>query len=196
MTEKTKPLGQIRLNNVRVSFAQGLFEAKVIGSDPNAKPRYTASFLLGPEHPQLKELEKTIELVAKEKWKEKAPALLAGMKKKDDVCLHDGDTKPYADYAGNFFISAAAQESTPPSIYNADRTPFDAKKGHQRIYSGCYVNAVVTIWAQDNIFGKRINASLGGVQFFKNGDSFSAAAAASSDDFEEVTEGADAEDFT
>lgn len=188
---------KIRLNNVRIAFAQGIFEASVIGSDPNAKPRFGASFLLPPDHPQLKQVEAIIDYVAQEKWKDKTAAIMKGIKAKDMTCLHDGDTKSqYDGYAGQLFITAAAQEGTPPSIYNADRTPFDAKKGHQRIYSGCYVNVVLTIWAQDNNFGKRINASLGGVQFFKNGDSFSAAAAASSDDFEEVTEGADAEDFT
>jgi hypothetical protein len=197
MTTTIQPLGKIRLNNVRCAFAHGLFEATVVGTDATAKPRFGASFLLGPDHPQLAELNALIEKVAADKWKDKAPAILNGLRKTDKVCLHDGDTKAlYDGYAGNYFITAAAQEGTPPTIYNADKTPFDAKKGHQRIYSGCYVNAIITVWAMDNNFGKRINASLGGVQFFKNGDSFSAASAASSDDFEEVTEGADADDFT
>ena len=38
------------------------------------------------------------------------------------------------------------------------------------IYDGCYVTAIIGIWAQDNKFGKRINANLLGVQFKKDGD--------------------------
>lgn len=190
---------KIRLNNVRIAFAQGIFEAQVVGADPTAKPRYGASFLMPPDHPQVKDVEAIIEYVAAQKWPDpkKRDAIMKAIRAKDMTCLHDGDTKTqYDGYEGNLFITAAAQEGTPPTIYNADRTVYDQKKGHQRIYSGCYVNAVITIWAQDNSFGKRINASLGGVQFRKDGDSFSAAAPAKSDDFEEVTDGNDADDFS
>lgn len=37
------------------------------------------------------------------------------------------------------------------------------------IYAGCVVNASISFWVQDNQWGKRINGSLEGVQFF--GDS-------------------------
>ena len=41
-------------------------------------------------------------------------------------------------------------------------------------YSGCYVNAIIECWAQDNKeFGKRINFGLKGVQFLRDGDAFS-----------------------
>ncbi|MWN55950.1 ssDNA-binding protein, partial [Escherichia coli] len=59
--------------------------------------------------------------------------------------------------------------------------------------AGCYVNAVIDIWAQDNNFGKRINASLGGVQFLRDGDAFAGGGVASADDFDDISEGADAE---
>lgn len=45
----------------------------------------------------------------------------------------------------------------------------------------------------DNNFGKRINASLGGVQFYRDGDAFAGGGVASEDDFDDVSEGADAE---
>ena len=34
------------------------------------------------------------------------------------------------------------------------------------------MNAIVELWAQDNNYGKRINASLAGVQFAKDGEAF------------------------
>ena len=64
-----------------------------------------------------------------------------------------------------------------------------------RPYAGCYVNAVLEFWAQDNKFGKRVNATLMGVQFFRDGDAFSGGGAASDDDFDDVTSGADAGGF-
>lgn len=198
MTEKSKavPLGRILLKNVRVAFAQGIFEASTVGSDPNAKPRFSCAFLLPPDHPQVAEIKAAIEAVAKEKWKDKAPAMLAAIRKKDHTCLHDGDDKPsYAGYPGNLYVSAASQEANPPTIYNQDRSVFDPKAGHKRIYSGCYVNGSIEIWAQANTFGTRVNATLRGVQFLKDGDAFSAGRPADSDEFEDVADGADASDF-
>lgn len=196
-TQAPQPTGRMMLKNVRVAFASGIFEASTVGSDPNSKPRYGCSFLIPPDHPQLAELRAKIKAVADEKWKAKAGAMLTAIEKKDRTPLHDGNDKPnYDGYAGNLYLSAASQEGNPPTVLNADRTPFDAKKGNKRIYSGCYVNASVEIWAQDNAFGQRVNCTLRGVQFYKDGDSFSAASAASSDEFEDVADGADAAEFT
>ena len=70
--------------------------------------------------------------------------------------------------------------------------PLTAADG--RPYAGCYVIANVELWAQDNNYGKRINASLRGVQFLRDGDAFSGGGAASEDEFDEV-EGSDAGDL-
>ncbi len=197
MTEKTvaQPVGRILLKNVRGAFVQGIFEPQKV--DDTSKPRYGCSFLLPPDHPQMAEVKAKMKAVAVEKWKAKADAMLATLEKKDKTALHDGNDKPnYDGYPGNFYISAASQEANPPTVLNQDRTPFDAKKGHKRIYSGCFVNASIEFWAQDNAFGQRVNATLRGVQFLKDGDSFSAASAASSDEFDDVADGADAAEFT
>jgi hypothetical protein len=57
-----------------------------------------------------------------------------------------------------------------PTVINRDRTPLTAADGV--IYSGCHGNVQVEVWAQDNSYGKRINAQLLGVQFTRDGDSF------------------------
>lgn len=190
------PAGRMLLKNARVAFAQGIFEASTVGSDPNSKPRYNCSLLIPPDHPQRKEAEEKMRAVAVDKWKDKAGEMLAYFAKKDKLAIHDGNDKPnYDGFPGNLYISAAAQESNPPTVLTVDRQPFDAKKGHKRIYSGCYVNASIEFWAQDNSFGQRVNCTLRGVQFFRDGDSFSAATPAQSDEFEDVTEGASASDF-
>jgi hypothetical protein len=158
------------------------------------KPRYSAALLLEQDHPQLEAINKAIEAIAKDKWKDKAVAVLNGLRKTDKVALHDGDTKTqYDGFAGNWFISAAAQENAPPTVVDQARNPLGPKSG--KPYAGCYVNASLEFWAQDNQYGKRVNCTLRGIQFYKDGDSFSAGRPADADEFDEVTEGADAEDF-
>ena len=58
---------------------------------------------------------------------------------------------------------------------------------HGKPYSGCYVNAFVEFWTQDNNYGKRVNATLLGVQFYRDGESFSGGGVADTDDFDDLT---------
>jgi len=68
---------------------------------------------------------------------------------------------------------------------NKDKSPVVEADGV--IYSGCYVNAIIDLWAQDNQFGKRINATLLGVQFAYDGDAFaSGGSGVSVDDFDDL----------
>ena len=74
------------------------------------------------------------------------------------------------------------------------RSPLVAADG--KPYSGCHVNVIIDVWAQDNQYGKKINAQLQGIQFLRDGEAFSGGGvAADQSDFEEITEGADAEDL-
>ena len=122
------------------------------------------------------------------------PLFVKGLEKQDKLALHDGDVKSkYDGFPGNFFISAAAQENAAPTVIDRDRSPLSARSG--RPYAGCFVNASIELWAQDNNYGQRVNAQLRGIQFYADGDSFSAGRPADADEFEEVTEGAGADDF-
>jgi len=94
---------------------------------------------------------------------------------------------------GNWFISAAAQENARPTVIDQNKSPLTVRDG--KPYAGCYINASIDLWPQDNKYGKRINAQLRGVQFLRDGDAFSAGRPADSDEFEEVTEGADSDDI-
>jgi hypothetical protein len=49
------------------------------------------------------------------------------------------------------------------------------------------VVAIVELWAQDNSWGKRINATLKGVQFYQDGEAFAGGVSASADDFEDLS---------
>ena len=80
------------------------------------------------------------------------------------------------------FISARSKSR--PTVVDRDKTPLTEQDG--RPYGGCFVNAIVELWAQDNQFGKRINATLAGVQFLKDGDAFGGSRPADPDEFEAV----------
>ena len=171
-----------KLNNVRLAFPQ-LFEAASVNGE--GKPAFSGTFILPPNHSDLATLNSIIDKVAEEKWGAKAPDILKNLRASGKVALRSGDDKSnYAGFAGNFYISA--RNVIRPTVIDANRNPLTHADG--RPYAGCYVNAVIDIWAQDNNFGKRINASLGGVQFYRDGDAFSGGGAASSDEFDIVDE--------
>jgi hypothetical protein len=191
MSTTSAPIGRLMLKNVRLGFPN-LFTATTVGGE--GEPRYSAMLILPPDHPQMAEVKAKMLAVAKDKWKDKGQAIYTQLEKTDKLALHDDDTKAqYDGVAGNFFISAAAQVSARPTVINSDKTPLTEKDG--KPYAGCYVNVSIDLWAQDNKYGKRVNAQLRGVQFVRDGDAFAAGRPADSDEFEPVTEGADAEEI-
>ena len=202
MTTTNQPIGRILLktylnedgsvkHGVRLAFPK-LFRAEQVNGQGD--PKFGASLIIDLAHPQLADLQKAQEAVAKEKWKEKAASVLKVLEKQDRLAIHDGDMKAqYDGFPGNFYLSANAQESAPPTVVDRDRSELTERSG--RPYAGCYVNASLEIWAQDNKFGQRVNTTLRGIQFYKDGDSFSAGRPADANEFEDATEGSDAEDF-
>ncbi|WP_179038259.1 DUF2815 family protein [Limnobaculum xujianqingii] len=178
---------KVKLNNVRMAFP-ALFEPKTVNGE--GEPRFSAAFIFAPDHPCVADIEAAIEQVAKEKWGPKAEGVLKSLRTGLKVCLHNGDEKSeYEGYPGNMFISASNKAR--PLVVDRDRSVLTAADG--KPYAGCYVNVSLDIWAMDNNFGKRINASLGGVQFLRDGDAFAGGGVASEDEFDDVSEGADAE---
>lgn len=180
---------KIKLSNVRLAFPS-LFEAKTVNGE--GKPAFSAVLLLDPADPQVDAINAAIKATAEEKWGAKAGGLLVQIKKADKTCLHDGDLKAsYDGFPGNLFVSA--RNPLRPLVVDADKTPLVAADG--KPYAGCYVNCSLELWAQDNNYGKRVNATLMGVQFFRDGDSFTGGGVASEDDFDDVTSGATADDL-
>jgi hypothetical protein len=139
-----------------------------------------------PEHPALELLKTAIKNVAVEKWGDEAAAILQQLVAGDRVCLRNGNTKAnYEGFAGNMFVSSRGY--TRPLVINQDKSALLEEDG--KPYSGSYVNAQVSIWAQANQYGKRINAQLGGVQFLRDGDSFGGGHVADVSEFDTVNEG-------
>lgn len=172
---------KIKLNNVRLSFPQ-LFEAKTVNGE--GKPAFSAAFTLSPKDPQIKVINAAIDAVAAEKWGAKAEAVLKTIRAADKACLHSGDLKSnYDGFEGMMYVSA--RNSLRPLVLDSNRTLLDADSG--RPYAGCYVNVSLELWAQDNNYGKRVNATLAGVQFYRDGESFAGGGIAGIEEFDDLT---------
>ena len=172
---------RILLRDVRLAFPS-IWKASAPSS--GGEPAFSASFIMPPNHKQLKELTAALKSVAKDKWAAKADAIFKALEASDKLCLHDGDTKAeYEGHEGNKFISTRTKVR--PTVIDQQRNELTEADG--KPYSGCYVNASIELWAQDNDYGKRINAQLRGVQFLRDGDAFAGGARpADPDEFDEI----------
>jgi hypothetical protein len=175
---------KIRLENVRLAFPN-LFEPKAAKAGQKAK--YSAAFIFPKDHPAVAVIRDAMVEVAKAKWGDKWESIYAGLRAADKLAVHDGDAKAeYGGYAGNLFVNAS-NEVRPLVLGGGPdgKAPLSASDG--KPYSGCYVNGLVELWAQAHAeHGKRINASLMGVQFVKDGERLSGGATAAADDFDAI----------
>ena len=145
---------------------------------------FSASFIVPPTHKQVKEINAALASVANEKWGAKGPAVLKALLAAGKTCLHRGDDKAeYEGFPGNLYISARSKVR--PSAFDGQRNEIQESDG--LLLSGYYVNANLEIWAQDNSYGKRINAQLRGVQHLREGDVFAGGgSSAAADEFDEI----------
>lgn len=158
---------QLTLTNVRLSYPQ-VFKPKAMTDKqgrPMGEPKFSASFLMDKkEHKKLiAEIKTKIEQLKAEKNLKVAP---------DKVCLHDGVEKDGTDGYGEDVMYLNASNTRRPQV--VDRKKGAVTEEDNVIYGGCYVNAVVRLWPQNNEYGKRINASLEAVQFVRDGEAFGA----------------------
>lgn len=126
--------------------------------------------------------------VAQEKWGAKAADVYLELKAGGKLCLHDGDAKASKEgYKGNLYLSAS--NKLRPLVIDGLKQPLSAEDG--KPYSGSFVNMTFELWAQDNKWGKRINASLMGIQFLRDGPRLAGGSVSSVDDYEAVPEAAE-----
>jgi hypothetical protein len=192
MSTDTSPY-KITLPGVRLAFPD-LFEATQVQG--TGTPSYRATFLVPADGQTRKKVDTIIKQLAKDTWKDKAEKILASVDGiPNKICWIDGNKRAYDGYEDNWALSATRRTTAGrPTVVDVDRSPLQADDG--KPYSGCYVNAIVKFWAQDNEHGKAIRCELLGVQFFKDGDSFGGGTkAADTDDFEDLSTGVEAEDI-
>lgn len=151
---------KIKMQNVRLSFPS-LFQTATFGGEDTGK--YEATFILDKtEHAKvIEQVKAAMAQLAKDRLKGKLPPA-------DKLCLKDGDDLDREEFQGKFTIKASTKKR--PLVIDSDKTPLVEADG--KPYAGCYVNAILSLWAQDNQFGRRINAQLDGVQFRADGEPF------------------------
>jgi len=184
----------IKLGGVRLSFPKLFTPKAFVDKDGNkSSERFEAAFLLDPSDKTHAAIiadivEKATDL-ANEQWHNKIPKsveLCFGYSDAQAIAVGDlkwhGKEKEYDGYEGMFYISSANR--TRPTVVDRDRSPLVEADG--KPYPGCIVNASITLWTQDNQWGKRINANLRAVQFVKDGEAFGAKPVAAEDEFDVV----------
>lgn len=170
-------ISRITLKNVRLSFPNIFETAKYNGADTG---KYQATFLFPKEDVKTKE---TLDTAIKQIITESKLKI-----KPDNICLRDGDDifseKGYLGYEGQWALKTGNKEA--PTIVDSDKTPLLANS--KKIYAGCYVNAIIGFWLQDNNYGKRINANLYGIQFAKDGEPFGEGKIDVTEEFEDISD--------
>ena len=172
-------MAKVSLKNVRLSFPD-LFTARPF--KPGDELKFKATFLIPKDDPQIKVVEAAILEAATEKFGKKASAIITSIRgNANKFGFQDGNTKDYDGYEGMMALSASSKAR--PLVIDRDKTQLVEADG--KPYAGCYVNASVEIFAYTNS-GNGISASLKGVQFVRDGDSFGGGAPASPDEFDDL----------
>ena len=159
-------MSKIKLDNVRLSFP-ALFEATFFKGkdDGKSKPKFHATFLIHKSDTKTKDiLDKAMQEICTDK-----KLNFNKLKTSDMLCVKDGDKfmtddgEVYQGYADHWVLKTS--NSKRPTVINKDKSPL--VEDDDVIFAGCYVNALVTFWGQDNDYGKRVNCNIVGVQFSK-----------------------------
>lgn len=189
---------RIELSLARLAFADAVFETKRM--EGSTKDLYSVTCLFPQTHAAYKLIEDTAVAIAVEEWGDAAlkgpkdektgvvkPGIIEVAKKKDggkNWVLKDGSLKDYDGYGGNFYINPS--NATRPTVLNRDGTPLTAEDGV--IYSGCYADVIVEVYAYSHpVGGKGVSSSLKGLRFRKHGDAFSGGAPVTAEAFSSIS---------
>ena len=181
----------IILRDVRLAFPDVREAVQFEGKGPF---NYKAVLLVTPGTESDKTIWAAIEKAAKNEWGEKYAPILAQAKASGSskFCYVDGNTKAYDGFAGNFALSTSRRkEDGPPLLIGRDGPSDVLPADSGKPYGGCFVNAKVQIWAQNNEYGKGIRATLITLQFVRDGDSFSGSGPANAEGMEAIEETGD-----
>ena len=180
---------EIILKNVRLGVFPDLFVARQFEGAGDFK--YKATFITPADSDEKKLIDAAITTAANAKWGAKADGYLKAMRgQKKEFCFHDGAILGRPEYEGMWVLSSGRrQKDGAPKVLARDKTPLTIESG--KPYPGSYVNCKVTLWAQDNAFGKGMRCTLMAVQFVKDGDAFSGAGPANDVGLEEVADDSD-----
>jgi ssDNA-binding protein len=147
----------IFITGARVSFPH-LFKKPIINGDEG---KCGAKLMLETDADAVKPIKTNVSDLIKSKLKiKKLPA--------SKLCLRDGDEEGRPEYEGLLVLSANCKGK--PIVVDSTGRGVISDEADSDIYAGCFVNAKIRLWAQDNTYGKRVNAELVSIQFAAHGE--------------------------
>ena len=183
---------KVKLKNVRLFF-NDLFKAVEFKAG-DGRPRFSATVGISKtDKAQIAVVEAAILEVATEAWKGKAKAHIESYRNDaGKFCFKDGDKQTW-DGAEGCMVLAAHRQAKDGRPYVVDQRKVQVDDDGT-IYSGCYVNASMEIWAQTGE-NPGIRCGLLGIQKCGEGDAFTGASKADPNDFDDLGDGTDDEDL-
>ena len=159
----------------QLAFAQQIFDAESF--EGGGVEYYGTQVLIDPESEDFKRLSAAIESVKK--------AADLGKLRADRVCVTDGDETDYDTHQDKKVLRASRRaDKGRPITVDKKLQPCVQEDG--LLYSGATANVKISVWAQDNKYGKRINAELLAVQFVEHGDNMGGSVAPTIDGFDAI----------
>ena len=178
----------IKLTNVRLSYPH-IARRKKFKNEPEKPGKFQATFILDPDNEAHVAIMNEVKTVAKgiydEQWPKGAKLKSRCYKINKAPDENDDDAEDVSDEYLNMFTLSSSEDHR-PEVRDASGRPV-AEDDNGFPYAGCYVNGYITMWTQDNEWGKRINANLLAVQFHHDGDKFSSRPDASAIDFDDMS---------
>ncbi len=179
---------ELKLKSVPIAFP-ALAEMQSIG---DGEPAYGAKFVIEPGSENGKLLDAAMLQAAKEKWEKDGEKIYNMLVDDGKVCyvkkpyMNKKKGEPYEGFEGMHSLSTRNSKVQPTVLDRFGKPVGDKKDIERLIYSGCVTHISIEVWAQDNSFGRRINAGLRGVMFASDGKRFGGGAtSASADEFAE-----------
>lgn len=209
--QKKEVIGRVTLLDVRLSFADLWTPKSLRRADGSmSDPKFSANFLISKDGVNARTGEKL-----RGKYKGKIMPIMAALKaakldamirklgesdaqkkkvKPENYAIKDGDLENWDGYADHWY--ASSNNSIQPKIVGKDKRALEARDGIP--YSGCYVNAVITLWCQLPGQGQdgqpkplAVWGSLEAIQFVADGERFGAAPVDVDEEFDDITDADD-----
>lgn len=183
----------IILKDLRIAYP-ALFVARGFeGSDP----KFSATFLMDEDSDAHKKLKSEIKKVAENAFGENWKKIIQKQDSTLRRLIKVGNEKENQDgeipngFEDKLYFKASNKKRI--KVVDRNREPLEETDG--KPYGGCYVNAQIDVYAQDNKFGKFINLTLLAVQFSKDGDAFGGVSQADVEAFDVINDDEDESDF-
>lgn len=170
----------------RLSYAHLFHPA----TDPSGNERYSASLIINKgDKKTLDRYKAVIDEMMKDPEVLKVLGKGAGCR----LPLRDGDTEREGDdaYKNSYYLNAKANTEHRPRVIDKD---MNEVMDESEVYSGCYVQAVVSFYPYNKAGNRGIGCSLSAIRKIKDGKPLTGAVV-TDDDFDDSLLGSDADDL-